>query len=281
MSDTDTDTDAEAHADAETGTAATTTPAVPAAADAETTERRFWDRPYVERYLSPLLLPLVAVVLVVVLVLNISRVFLSAPGNGAVVIGTIITIGILLGAAFLALAQGLRSGSVALFTVAFLAIVIAAGSVNLGHSEPHGEAEGGTLACDTPAATALDFVAGPNNSLAFDPDTADAPTGLARVEVVDATATEHTFLFEDQATQFEKLTVSGAGTTDACVAFFPEPGDYVFYCDVPGHREAGMEGVVTVEGDPVTLEEAEAAAGEGGGEGGGEPTESTETTTAP
>jgi hypothetical protein len=42
-----------------------------------------------------------------------------------------------------------------------------------------------------------------------------------------------------------------------------------------------MEGVVTVEGDPVTLEEAEAAAGEGGGEGGGEPTESTETTTAP
>ena len=255
----------------------TTEESTPALPSTEAEPTRFWDRPNVERYFSPLILPLIAVFLIVVYVLNVSRLFLSAPGNIAVVLGTVITVVILFGATMLAVSPRLRSGSIALITVGFIALIVSAGSVNLGHSETHGEAEGGALPCDTPTAASLSFIAGPNNSLSFDPSEANAQTGLAKIEVNDATSTEHTFLFENQATQHEKQTVSGGQQKSTCVALFPEAGDYVFYCDIPGHRQAGMEGVVHVEGDPVTLAEAEAAAGGGGGEGSGGET----TTTSP
>jgi plastocyanin len=29
------------------------------------------------------------------------------------------------------------------------------------------------------------------------------------------------------------------------------PGEYVFYCTVPGHREAGMQGNLTIVGGPT------------------------------
>jgi plastocyanin len=250
----------------------TVEPAAPALPSAEAEHKTFWERPAVDRYLSPLVLPLAAVVGIVVYVLNVSRLFLSAPGHVAVVLGTIITVVILLGATMLATSPKLRSGSIALITVGFIALILAAGSVNLGHSQAKGEAAGGELPCDTPAKASLAFIAGPNNQLAFDPSAANATTGLAKINVTDGSATEHTFVFENTDTQHTKQIVSGSAPKSTCVAFFPQAGDYIYFCDIPGHRQAGMQGVVHVTGNPVTLAEAQAAAGGSGGAGGGSPT---------
>jgi nitrite reductase (NO-forming) len=38
-----------------------------------------------------------------------------------------------------------------------------------------------------------------------------------------------------------------AGTTAAALFRPTEPGTYTFYCQVPGHREAGMVGTLIVE----------------------------------
>jgi hypothetical protein len=42
--------------------------------------------------------------------------------------------------------------------------------------------------------------------------------------------------------------------------FFGAAGDYTYYCAVPGHRSAGMQGVIHVTGPTVTEAQAAAAA---------------------
>ena len=44
----------------------------------------------------------------------------------------------------------------------------------------------------------------------------------------------------------EKGKVVGKGGTSTVSADL-KPGEYVFYCSVPGHRQAGMEGKLTVD----------------------------------
>ena len=41
--------------------------------------------------------------------------------------------------------------------------------------------------------------------------------------------------------------------------FFGAPGAYTFFCAIPGHRAAGMQGVINVTGPTLTLAQAEAA----------------------
>ncbi len=58
----------------------------------------------------------------------------------------------------------------------------------------------------------------------------------------------------------------GNETGEGTVALFP--GEWTIICNVPGHRAAGMEGVVTVYATPEELEAAEAEAAESDGMGG-------------
>ena len=76
-----------------------------------------------------------------------------------------------------------------------------------------------------------------SDALKFDPDQLTATAGVIRIVQDNTGAIAHTFLIEGQ--DF-KLTDDDSGDIDLAA------GDYVFYCDVPGHRAAGMEGTLTV-----------------------------------
>jgi len=55
----------------------------------------------------------------------------------------------------------------------------------------------------------------------------------------------HTFVIED-ADGDDVVAAARPGETDRG-GIELDPGEYVFYCDVPGHRAGGMEGSLAVE----------------------------------
>jgi uncharacterized cupredoxin-like copper-binding protein len=75
------------------------------------------------------------------------------------------------------------------------------------------------------------------DALEFEPDHLTATAGVIHIVQDNTGTTTHTFLIDGQ--DF-KLTNDDDGDIDLAA------GDYVFYCDVPGHRSAGMEGTLTV-----------------------------------
>lgn len=103
------------------------------------------------------------------------------------------------------------------------------------------EAEGGTAGAAT-----VDFEADPSGSLAYTSDKATAKAGKETVNFTNASAVPHDVAIEDEAGEQIAETEVIAEGSDSTTAEL-EPGEYKFYCTVPGHRQAGMEGTLTVK----------------------------------
>jgi len=71
---------------------------------------------------------------------------------------------------------------------------------------------------------------------------ATIPAGEAVLAIDNQGAILHNVTFEGA-----DVAVEAEGGQSASDTFTLEPGTYDYYCSVPGHREAGMEGSVTVE----------------------------------
>ncbi len=81
----------------------------------------------------------------------------------------------------------------------------------------------------------------------FIPKDPTAPAGEVTFVVKNDGAIEHNFVLEDQAKKpVALIPVVEPGDTQE-VAVMLTPGVYVMYCNLPGHREVGMQGSVTVK----------------------------------
>jgi len=228
----------------------------------------FWQRPNVERYVVPLITPILVVVGIVVYVLNLSRVFLSAHGHTSVIVGTCVTVIILLGATVLSNSSRLRSTSIALMTAGFLLVIFGSGWLVLGHSQVKGTSSA-VLTATGPSQGSFTITSQPGAALSFGPSSLSAKTGIYAVTLQDGANTTHTLNFDQTSTLWAGLVVNSQGEKLTSRIFFPTAGDYTYYCAVPGHRAAGMQGVIHVTGPTLTLAQAEASGKPSGGSGSG------------
>ncbi|HEX6311666.1 MAG TPA: hypothetical protein VF152_08560 [Acidimicrobiia bacterium] len=203
--------------------------------------------PVRDRLLLPLFLPILAIVAVALYVLNLSRVFLAGgSGAGSVVIASIVTVAILAGGAVISSMPQLRSSTLTMTVTLFVVIVMGAGLITLGPSEEHGE--GGEAGYREPAGdpnSMLEVDALP--SLAFQADQFTVPGGILEIDYVGKGGT-HTLVFEETEFAGFKLAVNGQPTDQGKVEI--ADGEYTIYCDVPGHRAAGMEALLTITPPP-------------------------------
>jgi nitrite reductase (NO-forming) len=80
---------------------------------------------------------------------------------------------------------------------------------------------------------------------------------VVQLTLINGEGAVHDVVFPDQDAKSPRVTGRGASTTVAFRA--GKAGDFVYFCSVPGHRLAGMEGqfIVTLKPAPQTLVEAD------------------------
>jgi plastocyanin len=115
----------------------------------------------------------------------------------------------------------------------------AAGKAN---PAPESGKEGGGSGGGAP----VEFEADPSGELAYTTTEASAEAGKVTIGFKNPQSLTHDVAIESSGgEEVGKTELIGEGETSTTVDL--KPGKYTFYCSVPGHREAGMEGTLTVK----------------------------------
>jgi plastocyanin/cytochrome c2 len=91
----------------------------------------------------------------------------------------------------------------------------------------------------------LDIPVNEAGGLLFQFKDAEATAGQVTVESKNDETIGHNIAVEGDGVDEKGQVVQGGGTSKIQVDL--KPGSYTFYCSVPGHREGGMEGKLTVK----------------------------------
>ena len=122
--------------------------------------------------------------------------------------------------------------------------VVEAGAVKPAAAAPKVAAAGGTAAPPAATAAPLALAADPTGNLRFDRKTLSAKAGKVTIDFTNKSQVGHDVVVAKGATKIGGTPIITNSQTSLNVNL--KPGQYVFYCSVPGHRQAGMQGTLTV-----------------------------------
>jgi plastocyanin len=137
-----------------------------------------------------------------------------------------------------------RARLVMLTTGLLVAATLTAAVVTAGEEgEVKGPSSGAATAA-TPASS-VQLTADPTGQLAFNSKRASVHRGKVTLRLINRSSIPHNVTIAKGAKVVARTkTIQGA--TTSATANLP-PGDYVFFCSVDAHRQAGMEGTLTVK----------------------------------
>jgi plastocyanin len=93
----------------------------------------------------------------------------------------------------------------------------------------------------------VEIEAAPGTELAYVQKEAKAKAGQVSIEFNNPQTLSHDVAVEDSSgKELGKTELVADGSSTGTIGNL-KPGKYTFFCTVPGHREAGMEGTLTVE----------------------------------
>jgi plastocyanin len=97
----------------------------------------------------------------------------------------------------------------------------------------------------------LDVSSPADGALVFEPDGLEAKPGNLTISYDNPSPVPHSIAVATANGNVLGETTPGTGGKQTLQITDLAPGKYIFYCTVPGHREGGMEGDLTVTGGPT------------------------------
>jgi uncharacterized cupredoxin-like copper-binding protein len=124
-----------------------------------------------------------------------------------------------------------------------ISAVLVLGAVSTAVITSGSAAKAGTTSAAA-APSALKLAANPGGQLSFDTKQLSAKAGTVTIALTNAAPLEHNVTIAQGSTVLGATPTFTGGSKSVTLTL--KPGTYTFYCSVPGHRQAGMEGTLSV-----------------------------------